>query len=199
MPQTIEQMDAVTLIINDHRIVDQLFTQFEQATDAEMKLGLVAKIIEELSVHADVEERELYPAIAQRLENGEELREHALEEHEEAKQVLAELERLPVDDPQFDSKVHELIEEVRHHVEEEESTHLAQLREAMSSEELVELGARIREAKNNAPVRPMPGGRTIDLDDASRDELYAKAQELGIEGRSDMTKEELARAVGKAQ
>jgi uncharacterized protein YjbJ (UPF0337 family) len=36
-------------------------------------------------------------------------------------------------------------------------------------------------------------------EDRTKDELYARAQELGIEGRSEMTKDELAAAVSRRQ
>jgi hemerythrin superfamily protein len=195
---SVQNMDGVSLILNDHRIVDELFTQYERTSEPERKLGLVAKMIEELSVHADVEERELYPVIRDRLDEGEDLFAHALEEHREAKKVLAELERLPVDDARFDEKVRELISEVRHHVEEEERTHLAQLRGALSEDELLQLGRRLREAKNDAPVRPVLDADAV-AGDATKGELYERAKELGIGGRSSMTKEELAQAIAEQQ
>jgi hemerythrin superfamily protein len=194
---TIEHMDAVTLVINDHRIVEMLFAAYEQATEAEEKLRLVGKIIEELSVHAAVEEQVLYPVVAERLPDGEEEAEHAETEHAEVKEILAQLERTRVDDPSFDTQVRSLISDVRHHVEEEESDMLPKLRDALGTEELLDLGARLRMAKASAPISPSM--ETAALIDLTKDELYAKAQELDIEGRSDMTKDELARAISNAE
>ncbi len=195
----IAQTDGITLIINDHRIVEMLFDAYERTTDEEMQVRLVAQMIEELSAHAFAEEHELYPVMRRHLPDGDEQVDHALAEHAEAKEVLAELEQMRPSDPAFDQKVRELMEEVRHHLEEEESEHLATLREAMSDEDLQELGRRLRAAKSRAPISPMLEGDVIDLSDATRDELYSKAQELGIEGRSDMTKDELAEAIRDEQ
>ncbi len=39
------------------------------------------------------------------------------------------------------------------------------------------------------------GGRADKYENRSKEELYQKAQEVGIEGRSDMTKEELIKAL----
>lgn len=195
----IAQIDGLTLILNDHRIVEMLFDAYAQTTDQDMKVRLVAQMIEELSVHAVAEEQELYPVMRRHLPDGDELVEHALSEHDEAKEVLAELEQMRPSDPAFDQKVRELMEEVRHHLEEEEREHLAKLRDALSEEDLRELGRRLRIAKSRAPISPLLEGDVIDLSEATRDELYAKAQELDVEGRSDMTKDELAEAVRRRQ
>lgn len=197
MPITIEDLDGLTLIINDHRNVDDFFTAYEQATEPDKKLRIVAKIIEDLTIHAHIEEQVLYPLVRSRLNDGEELFEHSLQEHQEAKQVLAQIEQTDVTDTQFDIKVHELIQEVRHHVEEEESDMLPRLKQAVSEEELAQLGMQLRMAKSHAPVSPSMDGDTTG--DMTKDELYEKARQMDVEGRSEMTKEELARAVGDGQ
>lgn len=191
----IQDVDGLTLILNDHRNVDDFFDHFEQAGDPAEKLRIVAKIIEELSIHTHIEEQVLYPLVRSRLDEGEELFEHSLQEHKEAKAVLAELEQMDVTDMQFDIKVHELIQEVRHHVEEEESDMLSRLKEAVSEDELTELGTQLRMAKAHAPVSPSMGGGT-GYGEMTKDELYEKAQQMGVEGRSQMSKEELEKAVG---
>jgi hypothetical protein len=139
-------------------------------------------------VHATVEEQE-------RLPDGEEEAEHAEEEHAEVKAPLAKLERTRVDDPSFDTMMRSLISDVRHHVDEEESDMLPKLRDTLGAEELIEIAARLRRAKGSAPISP-----SIEAEiDLTKDELYSKAQELDIEGRSSMTKDELARAVSDAE
>lgn len=139
----------------------------------------------------------LYPLVRSRLNDGEDLLEHSLQEHQEAKQVLAQIEQTDVTDTQFDIKVHELIQEVRHHVEEEESDMLPRLKQAVSEEELAQLGMQLRMAKSHAPVSPSMDGDTTG--DMTKDELYEKARQMDVEGRSEMTKEELARAVADGQ
>ena len=51
-------------------------------------------------------------------------------------------------------------------------------------------------ATGGAPM-PEPADEVIDLSAATKDDLYAKAQELEIEGRSRMTKDELVQAVSE--
>lgn len=200
---TIEKMDSMTLIINDHRTVDDLFQQFEKAKEPELKLRLVSKMIEELSVHASIEERELYPILREKLDNGEELYQECIQEHQEAKAVLSRLEKLSATRNEFDKAVKELIEDVRHHIEEEESNVLPKLQEKMSENELLQLGRRLRQAKSTAPMQPvMDVGTTAtgqasgqDLAGKSTHELYEMAKELSIEGRSKMNHDQLVKAI----
>ena len=68
-----------------------------------------------------------------------------------------------------------------------------------------EVDVRDRMAATNEPLAPVPNGPAtnghnddvddVDLDSLTKDELYELAQELDISGRSNMTKEELARSV----
>ncbi|ROT98490.1 DUF7218 family protein [Histidinibacterium lentulum] len=56
--------------------------------------------------------------------------------------------------------------------------------------------AAISNAQANPELEPSKkGGKTPAYEDWTRDELYGRAQELGIEGRSDMTKDELIEAL----
>lgn len=191
---TITGIDGITLIINDHRNVDGFFDAYYKANNSQEKLRLVAKIVEELTVHAYIEEHELYPLLRSRLGDGEQLYRHALEEHHEARQVLAEIEQLRPSDSGFDDKVRTLIDDVRSHVEEEESDLLPRLREAISDDELVNLGTRMRRAKTSAPVSP-----SMEAEAMTKDELYDKARDLGVDGRSQMGKDELANEVTGGQ
>jgi hemerythrin-like domain-containing protein len=200
-PRSIAEMDGITLILTDHRIVEQLFATYERAADAEQRLMVAAKILEELSVHADIEERVLYPLVREVLDDGDELAEHSVEEHREAKETLLEIERTPVADAAFDQRMRELIEEVRHHVEEEESDMLSRLAEALDDDRNLQLGEELRAAKERAPVRPVLDGSSSDGgsgsggEEPTKEELYERAKEIDLTGRSDMTKDELAEAL----
>ena len=150
--------DAVDLLKQDHREVEQLFTRFEGLGSGARKRRqqLVDKIIESLSMHAAIEEQVLYPAARREVPatNDEVL--EALEEHHIVKWTLSELEGLDADDERFVAKVTVLIESVRHHVEEEEHELFPQLRKALGAARLRELGAELTTAKRTAPKRPHP-------------------------------------------
>lgn len=183
-------MDAISLTIQDHRTAEDLFSRFEGTDDPAEKRRVMDKVIEELSVHAAIEEEVLYPPMRE-LPGGDDLVEEAIEEHLEAKVALAVLGKLQPDDPAFDEKAAELIADVRHHVEEEESDLLPKMKEAVGEQRLEELGRQLEEAKSRAPTRPSPE----DLAEATTDQLYEAAQVLGLEGRSDMNKDDLVKQI----
>jgi hemerythrin superfamily protein len=135
--------DAVALIKADHRKVEQLFREFEEAGDRayKTKQRLVEQIIKELEVHATIEEETYYPAVAAKAKkDGKELVAEAVEEHHVVKLLLGELASMSAEDEAFDAKVTVLMENVRHHVEEEEGEMLPQSQELLGSEELTRLG-----------------------------------------------------------
>jgi hemerythrin-like domain-containing protein len=135
--------DAVELIRSDHRTVEQLFKEFEQAGDRayKTKQDLVEQITQELEVHATVEEETFYPAVqAKARKDGKELIDEAVEEHHLVRVTLGELAGLTPEDDAFDAKVQVLIENVRHHIEEEESEMLPQAEKLLGQEKLARLG-----------------------------------------------------------
>lgn len=183
-------MDGLELLIQDHRTVDQVFDQYQQTSDDAERRRLVDTMIEELSIHAAIEERELYPLMHRSLPEDDSV-EHAEHEHAEAKAVLAVLGQLEPTDEPFDEMVNELISDVRHHVQEEEDELFPQLREAVSDEELEQLGQRLEQAKQSAPKKPS----AAELEALSGEELQQFAQKMGVEGRSDLNKQQLAKAL----
>src|SRR5579871_2036765 len=132
-------MDAVTMLRNDHRAVEKLFKAFEKAKDSGTKSQAVSQMIPELSVHTVIEEEVFYPAIRREVEGADDMVLESLEEHHILKWVLAELEGMPTEDERFEAKVTVLIENVRHHVEEEEQDMFPQVREALGRKRLGEL------------------------------------------------------------
>jgi len=151
-------MDAIVLLKDDHKTVEKLFKQFEKAgEDAYATKGkLVHQIIEELSVHAFIEEQLFYPAARTCVPETEDHILESLEEHHIVKWVLSELQDLDAKDERFDAKVTVLIENVRHHVQEEEQDWFPDVRKGMGRKALQDLGARMEKAKTTAPRVPRP-------------------------------------------
>lgn len=150
--------DALTLLKNDHRTVEQLFGQFEELTPRATKTAakLRDKILRELSIHASIEEEVLYPVIREMEPDLEPMVLEALQEHALAEQVLADVEKLDPEDKWFRPKMHVLIENVRLHVKEEEKDLFPKVRQAFDRQQLVELAEALRKAKKTAPTRPHP-------------------------------------------
>jgi hemerythrin superfamily protein len=142
--------DAVELIKADHRKVERLFREFEEAGDRayKTKQQLVEQISRELEVHTTIEEETYYPAVeAKAKKDGKEMIGEAVEEHHLVKVILGELAGLSPEDDTFDAKVKVLMENVRHHVEEEESEMLPQSEEILGKDELARLGAEMAARK----------------------------------------------------
>lgn len=151
-------MDAITLLKDDHNTVEQLFKRFEQAGDRAhvQKRQIVDRIIEELSVHAAIEEQVFYPVARAAVPDTETIALESLEEHHVVKWLLSELEEMDAAHERFDAKVTVLIENVRHHVEEEETVFFPKVRAKLGRNELAEIGETMAKAKKTAPTRPHP-------------------------------------------
>jgi hemerythrin superfamily protein len=123
MPQ---QPDALKVLRDDHRKVEDLFARFEKAGDRayKTKRRIVDQMIRELSVHAAIEEEAFYPAVRERMQQSEDEVLESLEEHHLVKLTLAELDRMEPTDERFDAKVMVMMESVRHHAKEEEEGEL---------------------------------------------------------------------------
>jgi hemerythrin-like domain-containing protein len=117
---------------------------------------LAARIIEELSRHAAIEEQLFYPAVRETFPDDAEYVLEALEEHHAAKSLLAEIDRLSPTHERFRAKLMVLIESVERHIEEEELTVFPELRRAMGRKQLAELGRALEAAKATAPTTPHP-------------------------------------------
>ena len=151
-------MDAITLLKEDHRAVAQLFKQFEDAGEQAhvKKRQIVDRIIEALSVHAAIEEQVFYPVARATVPEAEDITLESLEEHHVVKWLLSELVDMDPAHERFDAKVKVLIENVRHHVEEEETEFFPKVRDQLGRNELAELGQALEDAKKTAPTRPHP-------------------------------------------
>lgn len=113
-----KSQDAIALLKEDHRKVEDLFEQFEKAKGDERKQKLALEICKELTIHTILEEEIFYPAIKGKVE--EDLLKESFVEHDAAKVMIAEIEAGDPSDEFYDSKVKVLSEEIEHHVEEEE-------------------------------------------------------------------------------
>jgi hemerythrin-like domain-containing protein len=154
------QRDVVDLLSADHREFDRIFTELEQlrgrtdSASVTRKRDLVDEVTIGLVKHSVAEETQVYPRVEKQVDKEE--AEHAKEEHAEAEETMKRLERLDADDPAFDDAVAELIREIRHHVQEEESRMFTELRATFSREDLIEMARKVESVKKLAPTRPHP-------------------------------------------
>ncbi len=187
-------MDAITLLKDDHQTVSQLFTRYERTGDEayETKRQIVDRIIHELSVHAAIEELAFYPAVRREVDGALDMALESLEEHHIVKWQLSELEGMDPRAERFDAKVTVLIENVRHHVEEEEGDLFPKVRDQLSRARLAELGDRLAAAKKTVPTRPHP--RSPDTPPAN---LIAGAAAGLVDKATDVVKSAVSDTISK--
>ena len=119
---------VVEMLKEDHEKVKGLFEDFESAEGRE-QADIAATAIMELEVHADLEEKLIYPAIREHIDEDEMMNE-AVEEHHLVHVLIKELKKLKPKDEVFQAKFKVLGELVKHHIEEEEGEMLPKAQES---------------------------------------------------------------------
>lgn len=137
--------DAVSLLMADHRKVEDLFKQYEKAKkDESKKQAIFQQISMELKVHTQIEEEVFYPASREFVDDAEMVNEAEVE-HASAKDLIAQLDGMAPSDPYYDAKVKVLQEMIEHHVEEEETEYFPECRE--SDMDLKAIGEQLKARK----------------------------------------------------
>ena len=148
--------DAIVMLKADHRKIRTLFKQFQGAGDRANKTKgeIVERIVEELTVHTYLENECMYPATRKLLPDLEDDVLESYEEHHVADLLCAELAAMSPDDERFDAKTAVLIENVTHHINEEENDWFPKVRGGLGRKKLQELGAQMIELRKSAPRKP---------------------------------------------
>jgi hemerythrin superfamily protein len=154
--KTSTSTDAIVLLKDDHKQIRRLFDQFDKAGDnAEKTKGrLVDQIIELLTVHTYIENEVMYPRVRELLPELEDDVLESYEEHHVADVLVMELSGMKPADERFDAKTTVLIENVRHHMEEEEQDWFPKVREGLGRKPLQDIGAEMLKARKKAPKKP---------------------------------------------
>ncbi|MEU6011686.1 hemerythrin domain-containing protein [Streptomyces sp. NPDC047453] len=149
--------NVIEELMADHREVEEIFGRIPSTAGQGQELrNLVDEVTIELVRHSVAEEQYLYPTVREHVEGGDRIADKELADHGRVEELLKQLERVNADDPQMSALLQQLMDEVAVHVEDEESNLFPLLRQACSSEMLVDLGEKVRRAKAMAPTRPHP-------------------------------------------
>lgn len=173
--------DVVELIMQDHREVERLFSQLQNFPDTRPLLTPVLAAL--LIAHSRAEEAEVYPAARDEAGDVEDVA-HSQEEHTKAEQMLKRLVETDPESDRYGRLLNELEEAVTHHVEEEESQVLPDLKQSLDDERRMELGKAFADSRARH-LGEMPG-------EATKEELQWQAHNVGLAGASGMSKAELA-------
>lgn len=141
---TTKPKDAIALLKADHKLVNELFEQYEKSRSVNKKKQLVSQICTELTVHAQVEEEIFYPAVKQALKD-KELIPEATVEHATLKDLIAQVEGVEPDGEMFDAKIKVMSEYVKHHVKEEQNEIFPKAK--ATKLDMVALGGQLTERK----------------------------------------------------
>lgn len=145
-------MDAIRLLEQDHHQVEQLFDQFDRASESD-KQQIVERICMELETHTQIEQEIFYPAVRSGLgQDGNELVDEGLVEHQNVNQLIQQIRAMTPGEQGFDARVTVLMEEVRHHVDEEETEMFPLVQSSMSSQ-LDSLGQQLEQRKQQIMSR----------------------------------------------
>lgn len=138
-------MDAIVMLRDDHRAVEKLFKAFEKGDT-----GVVPDICDALERHAMIEEEVFYPAVRADVEDTDDVVLESVEEHHVVKTLIAELRAMTGDEENYEAKATVLMENVRHHIEEEEGEMFPQVRTALGRKRLQELADEMQRVQATA-------------------------------------------------
>lgn len=159
-------MDAINLLTQQHREVDELFVRV-QSSSGDEKIRLLGLVCERLTIHAEIEERHFYPFA--RSAGIQDLVDHSVEEHAEVKQMISELLQAKRNDPRIDTLFTQLMTNVQQHVKVEENTFFPRLMTVVSQDDLVRVGEEMQST----------------ADELAKQELLKMAEQAG----ADMTQQ----------
>ena len=159
--------DAIVVLKADHKEIRNLFRKFQAAGDkaVKQKETIVGQIIALLTVHTYIENEVMYPEVCALLPGLKDDVLESYEEHHVADVLCMELAGMPAGAERFDAKATVLIENVTHHIEEEEQDWFPKVRAGLSRKQLQEIGARLEQARKKAPrspAQPSALKKTID-------------------------------------
>jgi hemerythrin superfamily protein len=139
--------DALDLLKEDHERVQKLFDQV-RSTDEQRHPAIFERIKLELDVHAHIEETVFYPNL--KSQGDKELVDMVLEgieEHRQVKMFLKEIDALSGDSSKFEPKLKVLMEDVEHHVSEEEDEMFPLATDQLSPDVLEDLAVAMEKEK----------------------------------------------------
>jgi hemerythrin-like domain-containing protein len=144
-------MDAISLLKADHVKVKGILRELEPTTERAEKTRteLFTKLKTELTVHEIIEEEIFYPTLKQH-PKAKDIVLEGYEEHGVVDTLMGELEALPVDDETWGAKASVMIENIEHHIEEEEGEMFSKARQVFDRDELEQLGRAMETRKAEA-------------------------------------------------
>jgi hemerythrin superfamily protein len=173
--------DVIGAILEDHAEIKQMMTKVETATTSDAKEEAFHSLVRKLAIHETAEEEVVHP-LTRKAPDGEEVTKELLQEEDQGKKVLAELEKMDVNDSEFGVKFEKLRRDVLHHAEEEEQQEHPRLQASVDDGKLRDLTKVFRAAEQTAPTHAhkaapesatgnMVAGPLVAIADRARDAI----------------------------
>ncbi len=148
--------DVVDFLVSQHEQIKSLFAESLSAAGKEREDAFI-RLRRLLAVHETAEEEIVHPRAKRKIADGQSIVSTRLEEENEAKKVLSELEKLDVTSEEFTQKLTKLRDAVVDHAQHEETEEFAKLGEELSGDALERMGRAAKLAEAIAPTRPHAG------------------------------------------
>jgi hemerythrin-like domain-containing protein len=154
-------MDAITFLRQDHKSVLGLLETLDDAPSGSgaQVSGLettVNNLIISESQHEAIEQQFFWPAVRDALEDGDALADKAIEQEQQGKKLLQQLEDGKPGEPAYHDALKQFVHAGREHIAYEQDVVWPQFEASVSREELEKLGQKLEQAKKIAPTRPHP-------------------------------------------
>ncbi|MEU8380797.1 hemerythrin domain-containing protein [Streptosporangium sp. NPDC048865] len=161
VPELMGENDVVDLLVRQHTMIRDLFDEVEESPTGARRAEAFERLVRMLAVHETAEEEIVHPYARLKIENGDEVVRDRLVEEREAKQMLADLEKLGTGHPDFSGRLQMLRAAVLAHARAEECYEFAQLRARTSVAERRAMAAGVKAAEALAPTHPHPGTESV--------------------------------------
>jgi hypothetical protein len=147
-------MDALELLTKDHAKVKGLLEELEGTDDSDTggRERLYRQVRKEMETHEAIEEEIFYPALKEHPKARDIVLE-GLEEHHVVDSLMGQLAEVPFDDETWGAKLSVMVENIEHHIEEEEEEMFDKARSVFDDDDLQTLGKRMTERKGELEGR----------------------------------------------
>jgi hemerythrin-like domain-containing protein len=154
-------MDALTFLRQDHKSVLGMLEVLDGApagagSQVSGLQTMVTNLVIAESQHEAIEEQFFWPAVRKALDDGDTLADKAIEQEQEGKKLLAQLEHADPGQPEYQQALQAFVQAGREHIAYEQEVVWPKVEAALSREQLERLGGQLEQAKKIAPTRPHP-------------------------------------------
>ncbi|GFO66532.1 hemerythrin [Geomonas limicola] len=145
------------LLKRDHRQVEKWMTQIEDGP-VNQREELFTTLQDALEKHMQLEEKHFYPQV-KKIKELKDLATDAIEEHEQTKNFLSQLEDMDLDDEEWLTSFAEMRQGILHHVQDEEKKVFPGCTQHMDAKLLQEIGEKCIQEKEQTTTSRSSGSK----------------------------------------